>query len=88
MSDEIRGIRRPPPKSMKAFLLDADAEVENMNAVIASSLAQRVRRIAFEGPFSLASVVEIALRSYFGKSTDEEIVAALRAAGASQRRRK
>ncbi len=49
-------------------------------------VVERLRRLGFNHRLSASSIVETALRRFFGDSTDEELASQLRTGGATLRR--
>jgi hypothetical protein len=73
------------PEDAGAYL-DADAEPVKLSVNVSSDIGQRLRRVAFDERLSESSIVQIALKLMFARTTDETIGSFLREQGASLRR--
>lgn len=67
--------------------VDEKAPLGKLSLSVEQPLRDRVKRIAFESRVAESSIVEIALRKFFGDANDDQIAAKLSRAGAKLRRR-
>lgn len=66
----------------------AQSEITKLSANVSSSVAQRLRRVAFEGRISESSIIELALSKLFTEHHDDEmLVEVLQKGGATLRRK-
>lgn len=66
----------------------AQSEITKLSANVSSSVAQRLRRVAFEGRISESSIIELALAKLFTEHhSDEMLVDVLQKGGATLRRK-
>ena len=71
-----------------AAKMKAQSEITKLSANVSSSVAQRLRRVAFEGRISESSIIELALSRLFTEHhSDEVLVEVLQKGGATLRRR-
>ncbi len=64
------------------------SDIIKLSANVSSTVAQRLRRVAFEGRISESSIIELALEKLFTEhNSDEMLVNVLQKGGATLRRK-